>query len=442
MGKRYDPTIDEETELEKQIRLSQEESEISAPKDETDMEYQADEPKRTRKQKVVDWWDSLDLNPLDDEGTIGKPLKSVTDYTDKFPKVRDGKLYSDQKEVDKAFSAPEAPSVAANVTKAKTETDQAPAPANNPPPEKEEDDLGDGAPKTADRDTLDGLIKHAQSSKDLVPDLVKYEKEMRAFDKELADKEAGLAKGFKDKVADERLSSYMIKGIELAAQMFAAHRGVKSKLSAPLDTGDKERMERLERELVSNQRILRSRISQSKSLLGDIYSKKERKANRVERAEDKAANLEARKKARDIEIMRVRQNQGTAYDDAVRAKAQRLQFQFGRLKESKRLEFLTTLGMTETAGKKLLGERDWWLDDDPDLAGIRDYLETTAIASVTRPEPRKTSAELEAEAKGEMVVTPTAPKTETGRRYNKQGNYTEVTYSDGSTSKFDGRVLK
>ena len=287
-----------------------------------------------------------------------------------------------------------------------------------------------------DTDMLEGLIEKAQSSADLIPELDKYESDMKALDGELAEKEAALSKGFKDEESDARLSSYITKGIELAAQMFAAHRGVKSKLSAPLDTGEKERMQRLERELNNNRRILRSRISQGKSLLGDMYSKKERKEGKAERAEDRAETAEQNREIRNAEIDRYNVGQRTRYDKAVSTRQRQFKDQFRKKKRKDQYGFLDALGIDRSQRDVFMND-NWTWSSEPHMDQIDAYLDKKARQEIGEPPVEKGKIPGEGESTTPSTQPPSAtdPKRERALRYIGK-------YEDDPAKEANVRALK
>lgn len=154
------------------------------------------------------------------------------------------------------------------------------------------------------QDNIEAVISSSKGSSQSLDERItagtNYKDAMKELDKELAVEEARLSEGLKKSRDSARATDLIKAGIQALAAYTAASRGIQTKLSGPLDTGEGQRLRELQEEVDNNRRVLRSRISSKKNLIDKLYShevreadKEERQSDREERQSDKeAANKE------------------------------------------------------------------------------------------------------------------------------------------------------
>ena len=222
-----------------------------------------------------------------------------------------------------------------------------------------------------------------------------YRKVMQELDSELETQEEAISKGLKDAKSDANMQELIRLGISAAATMYAASKGIKTKLSEPLPSTHAKRLEEIREEVDNRRRVLRSKINSARGLTKELYGQEERKQHREDSLEAQQERAtERRIKARETKVTQqkkvdaARANNAENYERALSTSRQRFLDTWNKKKTTKEREAFIKARMPniqEEKLKELSGRVDWWFDDEPKMEEVTIAAETVALQTVKTP---------------------------------------------------------
>jgi len=227
-----------------------------------------------------------------------------------------------------------------------------------------------------------------------------YRKVMQELDSELSEGEEALSKDLAGQRDSANLQELIRTGIQAAAVMFAASKGISTKLESDIPSPHTSRLKEAQEDINNRRRILRSRIKSAKQLTKDLHShqtseevREVTREERQERLQEKNEKARIRKQEQQATIELYNSHQRIKYDIALENQRQRFQKEWDKLKGTKEQEaFIKRIEPTisEEKLKEVLGKDQilYFIDTAPNAAYITEALRDAAIATVPPPQKK------------------------------------------------------